>query len=136
LTALDNQAAADAIAAGERLHSIPMGDRAGEAFGRKKLLVGEKQALQILLDHPGSTAESLSSRAGWPASGWLARFAGLLRKRQAGFVAGTGSEQSDDSVYAQWIAELSADGHWTMKPDVVEALAKLGMMPRQPADAA
>ena len=116
----------------ERLRVYSVAKRVTGGVLHKKLSAVERQAIQVLLDHPGSTSSALSREAGWGSPIWLKRFGALLKRREAGLWPMEADTDSDDTFYASIVADRGDDALWTMKPDVAEAFGKLGFV-AQPA---
>ncbi len=100
-----------------------------EAFRRKPLADGERRAVQVLLDNPGSQSEVLTSKARWRAQHWHMKFGLMCRERQHLLWPAPFDEKRDDNFYCGILADLDDfDNTFTMKPEAVEAFRQLGVV--------
>jgi hypothetical protein len=130
LDALDAETTRAAAAVAEQFRLIPIGKRVADVFSHKPPTESERKAVQVLLDNPASPPERLSSEIGWKKPIWKERFIAMVKKREAGLWPPDEAVVRDDNFYSSLIADITADGRWTMRPDVVQAFIKLGITAR------
>ncbi len=133
LDALERQAAAEAAALAERVAGLPMARRVAEAFTAKPMTEKERDLVQVLLDHPGSTSKELSRALGWEAQSWHLHFGTMCQQRQGRLWPAARAEKRDANFYSGILAELSPDNRFTLRPEVAEGFAALGLKPADKA---
>jgi hypothetical protein len=112
----------------EALAARPLAQRVIEAFHAKPMKDGERTAITALLRHPGSTSAELSAAAGWRGNTWHLRFGTMCRDRAAALWPAPGSEVRDAEFFTGILADFDkVDSRFTMKPEVAEAFAQLGL---------
>lgn len=129
LAALDRQAEVEAEGLSEHIRQLPMALRVVEAFNHEPMTETERRLIQVLLDHPGSSSEGLSRALDWRAQSWHMHFGEMCKRRQARLWPAAKSEIRDAAFYSGILAELSPENRWSFKPEVIEALAELGLRP-------
>lgn len=129
IAALDGQATAEEEALSEHVRNLPMARRVVEAFRHEPMTETEQKLVQVLLDHPGSTSESLSRALDWEGQSWHMHFGKMCAKREARLWPAAKSEQRDASFYSGILADITPDNRWSCKPDAASAFAELGLRP-------
>ena len=131
VTALDALEAAEEQAFSDRLAAMSRAEKVIAAFRAHPPTKTEAKAIQALLDHPGSTSSKLSVAFGGRGQIWHRWFGDLCKKRQDYLWPAAYVEKRDGYFYSGILADLDSDGNrFTMKPDVAEAFAALGIKPR------
>jgi len=133
LEALERQSLLESEALSEQVRNLPMARRVVEAFKHKPMTKTERNLVQVLLDHPGSTSESLSRALGWQGQAWHMHFGEMCKRREARLWPAARSELRDSSFYSGILADITSDNRWSCRPDVVEAFEELGLRPARPA---
>lgn len=125
LAALDAFEAA-AIAEFER---TPLSDRVYEAFRRRPWSDHERKLIQALLDHPGSTTTELNRLSGLGDNMvWQMHFGNMCKDRTDLLGPPPPAVTRDGPFWSGLLAEAEMPSNrFTMKPEAVQALARLGM---------
>lgn len=112
----------------ERLKDQPVATRVIEAFRTLPPTETDLKVLKALLDNPGSTSTALSQALGWGGQSWHMHFGKMCFEREAYLWPAEKFEKRDKSFYSGILADFDRDGaFFTMKLDVVKALAELGI---------
>lgn len=127
LAALDAVVGREAAALADHVRGLPNAARVIEAFGHLPMTDTEQKIVQVLLDHPGETSTGLSTLLGWDAQSWHMHFGTMCKRRETFLWPADDAVGRDTSFYSGILADLSEDNRWTMKPDVVQAFAALGL---------
>lgn len=130
IEALGNLEASEHEALVDRLDGMEISTRVIEAFKVNPMTETEAKVIQVLLDHPGSTSTELSQALGWGAQSWHMHFGTMCFNRAIYLWPAPKSEVRDRDFYSGILADLSSDNRWTMKPQVVNAFAELGLRAR------
>jgi hypothetical protein len=123
-------AAIDSLETQEReaVHKTPIAERVVQAFRKRPPSETEEKLLRVLLDNPGSTSSALTQALGWRAQSWHLHFGTMCQNREADLWPAEPSKTHDKSFYSGILAEFDQDSAtFTMKPEVVGALAVLGI---------
>ncbi len=131
LAELDRVEDAEAADIYQRMSALPDARRVVAAFKAMPMTENERKTIQALLDNPGSTSTELSRACGHNNMIWQMHFGNLCKDRQAYLWPAVKSEKRDEPVFSGILAEIGSDNRFTMKPDVVEAVAELGLRPRR-----
>ena len=130
LEALDAQDEREAAARSHRVGSLPVGRRVIEAFTRKPMTENERTVIQVLLDRPGATSTELSRAYGHDNMIWQMHFGNLCKAREADLRPAEKADRRDGNFYSGILADIdAATNRFTMKPEVTEAFAALGLKP-------
>jgi len=122
--------ALDSLEAQERdaVRTMPVAERVVQAFTKRPPSATEEKPLRVLLDNPGSTSTALSQALGWGAQSWHLHFGTMCQNREADLWPAEKFAKEDKGFFSGILAEFNPDGAtFTMKPEVVGALAKLGI---------
>jgi hypothetical protein len=135
LAALDELEASEQAESRQRLSDMPVAERVVEAFRLAPLSEHERKLIQVLLDHPGSTTTELTRAAGLGDNMvWQMHFGTLCKSRQAYLWPAERAEHRDGLFFSGILADIDpATNRFTLKPDVVAALAELGFRSKGPA---
>lgn len=113
------------------LQGMDVSQRVIEAFRQIPLSETDQKVIQALLDHPGSASAKLSAAVGWRGNAWHMHFAEASKKRAHLLWHGPWVEERKAEFYCGILADFEdAGSRFTMKPEVVEAFAALGMKAR------
>jgi hypothetical protein len=107
--------------------------RTAAAFRLLPLSPSDEPVLRVLLDNPSSTSEQLGAKLGWDGqSSWHLRFGALCRDRKHLLWSGPFEEKRQAEFYSGILADFDERTRgFTLKPEVVEAFAWLGLRPRR-----
>jgi hypothetical protein len=134
LDALETQEAAEQMAFKDRLKAMEPAERVVEAFHVKPPTKNELKVIQALLDNPGSKSTELSETCEWRGNKWHLDFGALCGKRGVYLWPSEPVEKQNKSLLSGILADLDLEeNRFTMKPDVVEAFAELGIKPTRGA---
>lgn len=108
-----------------------------EAFTSRPITETEEKVVRVLLDNPGLRSIDLTAKLGWGGKAWHAHFGAMCRNRMADLWPAERFEDAPDvSFYSGLLAEVTDKTLlFTMRPEAVEAFARLGLTPsgtRQP----
>lgn len=112
-----------------RLGNLEIAARLAEAFRAVPLTETERSVIQALLDNPGSTSRQLSAAVGWKDRSWQLHFGSVWRDRGIYLWPAPKFEDNTRDFYSGIVATFDGK-HFTMKPEVVDALAALGIRAR------
>ena len=127
LAALEEQQVREREALSAHVASLPRAERVIEAFRRDPMTETECKLVQVLLDNPGQSSAGLSKALGWGGQSWHLHFGTMCQKREARLWPAEPAVVRDANFYCGILADLSDDNRWTIKPDVVEGFAALGL---------
>lgn len=132
IDALDQLEAVETSDLRARLSAMPAAQRVVEAFRAAPLSEHERKLIRVLLDNPGSTTTELTQAAGMGDNMvWQMHFGKLCKDRQSYLWPAERAEHRDGLFFSGILAEIdTSPNRFTLKPDVVAALAELGMRPR------
>lgn len=137
IAALDACEGAEAVERLERLRAMSPAERLVEAFTSDPLTETERALLQVILDNPGETSTTLGRLIGWKGKSWHMHFGKMCKRREASLWPAEQFETKDAFFYSGIVTDVEEDaaGNWrfTIKPDLVEPLAKLGLKPARRA---
>ncbi|MFC0159981.1 hypothetical protein CDZ97_26095 [Mameliella alba] len=122
--------AMDNLEAQERdaVRHMPVAERVVQAFTKRPPSETEEKLLRVLLDNPGSTSSALTQAIGWRAQSRHLHFGTMCQNREADLWPAEKSGPEDKGFFSGILAEFEPDGAtFTMKPEVVGALAQLGI---------
>lgn len=107
-----------------------MPGRVATAFADIPPTETERNLLQVLLDNPDQTSQALSSKLGWGAQSWHLHFGTMCQKREHLLWDAEPAVVRNASFYSGILALYSEGSHgFTMKPEVAEGLARIGIRP-------
>jgi hypothetical protein len=126
--ALDAQGAAEHQQRHDEVTAMTLSERVVEAFRRRPPTPSEEKAIDALLAHPGATSRQLSAACGWKGQIWHTRFGTMCKNREADLWPAEPSTARDANFYVGILTTFDPDGdRFTMKPEVVEGFAELGI---------
>ncbi|MGS4916311.1 hypothetical protein [Mameliella alba] len=120
----------DTLEAQERdaVRHMPVVERVVQAFTKRPPSETEEKLLRVLLDNPGSTSSALTQALGWGAQSWHLHFGTMCQNREADLWPAERFDKEDKGFFSGILAEFDPNGAtFTMKPEVVGALAQLGI---------
>lgn len=125
LDALDE---ADAVNRVER-SSGPLSNRVTNAFRHRPWTDHERKLMQVLLDNPGSTTTDLNRAAGLGENMvWQMHFGNMCKDRADYLGTPPQAVTREGSFWSGLLADATAETNlFTMKPEAVEGLARLGL---------
>lgn len=125
---LDALDAADAVDRAERV-SGPLSDRVTNAFRHRPWTDHERKLIQVLLDNPGSTTTDLNRAAGLGDNMvWQMHFGNMCKDRADYLGTPPPAVTREGWFWSGLLADATAETNlFTMKPEVVEGLARLGL---------
>ena len=127
LTALDAQEQAERDGLASRVSNMEDSARVLEAFQVAPPTETDRKVMQALLDNPQSTSTELSRACGWGGQIWHTHFGTMCKRREVYLWPAEPFDKVDANFYSGILAELGPGSRWRMKPDVVAALAILGI---------
>lgn len=133
LAALDAHDASLALADAEAavaVNKLPLDQRAKVAFEKDPPSPTERRAIQVLIDHPGSSCAELSAQLGMAPNMWDMEFGALCAKR-ASFLrdfTGTPAAGKSENLPLLTLPTRGKDGiiRYTMKPEAIATFRQLG----------
>lgn len=114
------------------LKGLEVPERIYRAFTEIPMSDTDVKILQALLDNPGSSSEQLSAFCEWKDKSWHLHFGKMCERRSVYLPAVSHYGEDNTPFWSGIIAELDQRAHpwkWTIKADVAEALARLGLRP-------
>ncbi|WP_323769347.1 hypothetical protein [Antarctobacter sp.] len=112
----------------EVVRNMPVSERVVQAFTKRPPSETEEKLLRVLLDNPGSTSSALTQALGWRAQSWHLHFGTMCQNREADLWPAEKFDKRDKGFFSGILADFDGEGAtFTMKPEVVGALAKLGI---------
>ncbi len=137
IAALDACEGAETLERHERLLALSPAQRLVEAFTSDPLTETERLLVQVILDNPGETSTTLGHLIGWKGKSWHMHFGKMCKRREASLWPAEQFETKDAFFYSGMVTDVEQDdaGNWrfTIKPDLVEAFAELGLNPARRA---
>ncbi len=134
IAAIEAQNEADHDALIGELKGLPVAERLVRAFSATPMTETERKVLKTLIDNPGATSDALSRAAGWKGNGWHLHFGTMCFDRSLYLWPAPKSEVRDASFWSGILADFDdATRGFTMKPEVAEAMGKLGIRPMKGA---
>ncbi len=131
LVALDAFEAQEREACVRHVAGLDNVERIVEAFQTKPITDAERHIVQVLLDNPGLSSEALTEKAGWKAEAWHMRFGLMSRDRDHFLWPAPFDENRRANFYSGILADFDEETRgFTMKPEAVEAFARLGLRAR------
>lgn len=131
IAALDALGEAEAKTLYDRLSGMTVAKRVVEAFRKQPPTETEVTVILALLNYPGSTSTGLSKACGWKAQIWHTHFGTMCKKREADLWPAEPFTKRDANFYSGILADLDPNGNrFTMKPEVADAFAELGLLAR------
>ncbi|MBI1686447.1 hypothetical protein [Caulobacter hibisci] len=131
LAALDGREEDERKTLFARLKDAPVGQRVLEAFKAVPMTENERKTIQALLDNPGSTSTELSRACGHDSMIWQMHFGNLCKDRQDRLWPAEIAEHRDAPFFSGILADIDEKNRFTMKPEVAEAFAVLGLRGRK-----
>lgn len=130
IVAIDRHEAAKRDRLASRASNLPRAELVRKAFMAKPMTETERKIVKVLLDNPGSTSEGLSKALGWGVQSWHMHFGTMCEKRLHSLWPPSPSDRRDADFYSGILADLSpGTNRWTIKPEVAEGFAALGLRP-------
>jgi len=133
IAALDACEGAEARERHERLSAMTPAQRLVAAFASDPLTETERLLVQALIDNPGETSTTLGRLIGWKGKSWHMHFGKMCKRREATLWPAAKFESRDAYFYSGMLTEQAQDekGDWrfTLKPDLADAFATLGLRP-------
>lgn len=115
----------------EELRSTPMAARVAKAFSKQPPTPGEENVIRALLDNPHATSNELSRAYGHDSQIWQMHFGNMAKAREADLWPAEPATTRDGNFYCGILADFDPNGsRFTMKPEVVEGFAALGIAAR------
>lgn len=119
----------------ENLHrkvsGMPLSARVVEAFRKHPPAPGEENVIRVLLDNPHATSNELSRAYGHDSQIWQMHFGNMAKAREADLWPAEPASNRDGNFYCGILADFDPNGsRFTMKPEVVEGFAALGIAAR------
>lgn len=131
IDALDQQERADHDTLVGELSGLDTAERVIRAFTVKPITETEAKLIQVLLDNPGSTSTALSQALGWKAQSWHMHFGTMCAERAVYLWPAPNADHRDGKFYSGILADLKEpENLFTIKPDVADAFARLGLRKR------
>jgi len=91
----------------------------------------ERMLVQVLLDNPDASSEQLTEAMGWKDQAWQLHFGKMCEKREHLLWPAPFEPKRDAPFYSGILADFDEDTRgFTLKPEAVEAFARLGLRPR------
>lgn len=114
-----------------RLAGMPLSARVAEAFRKRPPSPNEEKIIRALLENPHSTSGELSKAYGHDSQIWQMHFGNMAKDREADLWPAEHSNMRDANFYSGILANFDPNGsRFTMKPEVVEGFAALGISAR------
>ena len=136
IRALDAQEEKEDTERIERVSGMPVAQRVVAAFSKDPLTETERDLVQVLLDNPGLNSTELSRKLNWSGKAWHLHFGQLCKARGANLWPAPRFDNRDASFYSGILADFDrATSGFTMKSEVAEAFAALGIVARRPKPA-
>ena len=102
------------------------------AFARMPPSDLEESLLQVLLDNPGATSTTLTQAMGWQDKAWQLHFGKIGWDRQDYLWPAPWNTTRNEPFKAGILADFDeATSGFTMKPEVVEGLERIGIKAKQ-----
>jgi hypothetical protein len=103
-----------------------------DAFRKMPRTEPERELVQVVLDHPDASSERLTHEIGWHNQAWQLHFGKLCERREHLLWVAPFEAKRNDRFYSGILAEFDEITRgFTLKPEVVEAFARLGLRPRR-----
>ena len=91
----------------------------------------DRMLVQVLLDNPDASSEQLTEAMGWKDQAWQLHFGKMCERREHLLWPAPFEPKRDAPFYSGILADFDEDTRgFTLKPEVVEAFARLGLRPR------
>ena len=91
----------------------------------------ERMLVQVLLDNPDASSEQLTEAMGWKDQAWQLHFGKMCEKREHLLWPAPFEPKRDAPFYSGILADFDEDTRgFMLKPEAVEAFARLGLRPR------
>lgn len=108
------------------------GSKVENAFVRMPPSDLEGSLMQVLIDNPGATSTALTEAMGWQDKAWQLHFGKIGWDRQDYLWPAPWSKARNDPFKAGILADYDeATSGFTMKPDVVAGLERIGIKAKQ-----
>ena len=112
-----------------KLSGMTDAERIARAFTEDPASETETKIISVLAAHPGLSSEELSEQLGWKGQTWHLHFGTMCQEREHNLWPSEPSKKRDARFYSGILADLDLEsGTWTMKPEVAEALAGIGVL--------
>jgi hypothetical protein len=103
------------------------------AFKTIEASESERVLIQVLLDNPGASSTKLTEAIGWQDKAWQLHFGKIGWDRQEYLWPAPWAEKRNAPFKAGILADYDNDTHgFTMKPDVVIGLSRVGIAATRP----
>lgn len=113
------------------LEGQPATERIVGAFELEPPSETDVKLIRVLLDNPNSTCAQLSSKIGWHPDAWDMAFGSLCSRRMECLLPLEPNAREDKKGFIRFLTvqQQGDDGiiRYTMKPEAVAALARLGL---------
>ena len=137
IAALDACEGAETQARHARLSAMTPAQRLVAAFTADPLTDTERLLVQALIDNPGETSTTLGRLIGWKGKSWHMHFGKMCKRREATLWPAEKFESRDAYFYSGMLTEQAQDekGDWrfTLRPELADAFAELGLRPARRA---
>jgi hypothetical protein len=134
LEALDAFEAQDSDRRMQRPIGPDMIARVADAFRQMPMSPADEKLVRIVLDNPDASSERLTEALGWKGQAWQLHFGKLCQRREhLLWPAPPEPTRGNDPFYSGILADFDERTRgFTLKPEVTEAFAQLGLRPRGP----
>jgi hypothetical protein len=113
---------------GEREATSDPATKVERAFTAIPLTGGERDLIQVVLDHPGADSTVLSEAMGWQDKAWQLHFGKIGWDRQEYLWPAPWAEKRNAPFKAGILADFDeATSGFTVKPEVAVGLARIGI---------
>jgi hypothetical protein len=103
-----------------------------EAFRQLPLSETDRMLLQVLLNNLDATSEQLTEAMGWKDQAWQLHFGKMCERREHLLWPAPFEPKRNAPFYSGILADFDeVTRGFTLKPEVVEAFARLGLRPRR-----
>ena len=101
------------------------------AFQQMPMSEADEKLVRVILDNPDATSEELATAMGWKAQAWKLHFGKMCEKREHLLWPAPFEPKRNAPFYSGILADFDEITRgFTLKPEVVEAFAQLGLRPR------
>jgi hypothetical protein len=103
-----------------------------EAFHQMPMSETDRMLVQVLLDNPDVSSEELTESIGWKDQAWQLHFGKMCERREHLLWPAPFEPKRNAPFYSGILADFDeVTRGFTLKPEVVEAFARLGLHPRR-----
>jgi hypothetical protein len=105
--------------------------RVVEAFRQMPISPTDEKLLHVVLGHPDATSEQLTEALGWKDQAWQLHFGKMCERREHLLWPAPFEPKRNAPFYSGILADFNeVTRGFTLKPEVIEALARLGLRPQ------